>query len=423
MPPYRLPLSADEFYDALEKGHGRAVQHLRAHGDHGMEEELRDAFVLDYRYDLQTHEVRAAWLCNMLAFVRDPALYRDAVTAALAALKDPLSWHVDHLCELERRFAKDGNSGARAALEAAVERIGVGWRELLLLEGAGVLPRLFAIWEKLDGDCWNLMSAAEEIVGPETAASILEAEVKHSTPAARLQAELQLLHNENTSPRAPVTIEWIKANIEAGSHQGVMMFGRTASDEDLTQLFQWLLRERRPDQIHCLLWVFRLRKPPDLADRLFELAVSHDERIRYHARVALGHWTAGRVRDLGLQILESQAPGVIEKGMLDLLIHNLQPGDASGIEGRLPRSPSESHEDDMVVHDISEDLIQIAEANGAPELAGCLLWVYERTPCGVCQRSAVKELRRRDALPAYVLQECADDAEPETRALVASWSA
>ena len=415
MASYRLPLSQEELYSALSYGHGRAVQHLRAHGDAGLEEELRDAFIFDYRYDLQTHECRADWLYAMLPHVQNPAYYRNAVCGALNSLADPLSWHAEQLCELARRFASDGDANARKALDEAVERVGVGWRQILILDGAGALPYLITIREKLDGDVWDLMHGAERILGKESARTAFQAEAERSEEIQRAVAELESVENHPRSP--PITLEAVTANIEAGSHSLVMLFGRNASDEDLSFLWHWFLREQRPEQLLCLLWVFRLRRCPELADKLFDLARSADEDLRYHARVALGHWTTESVRDLGLELL-NRSERIVERGVLDLFFRNFQPGDAARLEARLPTAPTETQDEEYARHHITGDVIDITEANNTQELAGCLLWVYEYAACGVCRRAAVRELHRRGVLPQTILEECRDDAEPETRALV-----
>jgi hypothetical protein len=416
MPSYRLPLSEAELYGALYNGHGRAVQHLRARGDAGLEDELRDAFTFDYRYDLQLEGSRADWLCGMFEYVRDPSSYEDAVCTALNELDHPLSWHTDQLCDLARRFASEGNAAARAALEGAVERVGVGWEQLIALDGADALPGVFALWGRFDWWSWTLMDAASAAIGRDAALGVLESEAQRSEAAARLLEEVNGSDDEDARSWVPKTLQKIEAEIEAGEYHGCIGFGMQASEEDRGQLFRWLLREQRPDQIHCLLRVFRNHKTPMLADRLFELADFPDERIREHSRRALGQWQDDRVRELALRTLDRQPPGELEKSVTELFVRNFRPEVAAVLESRLPHSS----EDDHALYVIAGDICEIAKRNAAPELAGCLLWAYEYSPAAICRSLAVRELIRRNALPEDIWKECLDDSFAETRALAAS---
>ena len=48
--------------------------------------------------------------------------------------------------------------------------------------------------------------------------------------------------------------------------------------------------------------------------------------------------------------------------------------------------------------------------------------VYYHTPCANCRHDTVELLLKRDAAPAWLIQECRDDADDDTRKLVASAS-
>jgi hypothetical protein len=414
MPSYRLPLSQDELFDALYLGHGRAVQHLRAYDDAGMEDELRDAFIFDYRYDPDLEASRTPWLRQMLAFVREPTLYRDTVCSELRGLDSPLSWHADQLCELAKQFAADGDVDARDALEGAVDRLGVGWEELIELGGAAALPRVYALWGRFEWWSWTLMDKAFEVVGREAAMAILAVEAQHSEPAAQLLREVQAPDEPRQGSSWPPTLAEILVNIEAGNSNRCIGFGMSASEEDRKELYQRLLREERPDQIQCLLKIFRNRRTPELHDRLFELASSSDDHIRKDARRALGQWQDERVHAFAQTLLNAQPARGMEASVMELFIRNFEDGDAACIEAGLPRTLDDEH----AVFGIASDIVEIAESNETPALTGCLLWVYEYSPAACIRSWAVRELMRRGILPEFLRQECSDDSYAGTRALV-----
>lgn len=114
----RLPLTSDTFADALRKGLGRAVLHVREHGDADVEEQLLEAVTRNLAYDPQSEGTRADWLVDILDLLPDAGRYTKAVAPAFGrASEDDTSnpWDVAHLAHLLRVLAERGDAAAGEA--------------------------------------------------------------------------------------------------------------------------------------------------------------------------------------------------------------------------------------------------------------------------------------------------------------------
>lgn len=186
---------------------------------------------------------------------------------------------------------------------------------------------------------------------------------------------------------------------------------RTASEEDLEVAFRRLLFETRRDPLRRWLALFREATLPRLDDRLFELAVSDDREIRWAAVRALANVRAPEVHALALRLLRERGTDVLlDSEAARLFTASYERGDHQILEDALP---AEAEVDQL--HGLSQDLLQVAQAQTDPELSGCLRWVYEQTPCSLCREQAVRELIERERAPENLLRECLHDVSADTR--------
>jgi hypothetical protein len=113
-------LTPDEFADALRKGKGRVVAHLRQFGDAGVEPELMAAYVSNCAYEEQIEDDRTAWLVGLLEYVGDRGRYRDAI---LQSLMRPGSEDVSHFAALAAVLARQGDEITRRAVYARFDTL------------------------------------------------------------------------------------------------------------------------------------------------------------------------------------------------------------------------------------------------------------------------------------------------------------
>ncbi len=179
------PLTLQEFADALRKGLGRAVLHLKAYGASGLQDTLLDACLHELSYDPQLEESRADWLMLLLEHVPDAAWYRDRLLDTLPTLTS--LGDVEQGLKLALRFAQRGDRAARDVLYRFVgrryERRRVGLDEVVELDGIpGLLHAAAVIGTQYredpgawDSDSWWLSESCERL-GQDEVWSALRAE-------------------------------------------------------------------------------------------------------------------------------------------------------------------------------------------------------------------------------------------------------
>ena len=213
-----------------------------------------------------------------------------------------------------------------------------------------------------------------------------------------------------------VPIESILADIEAGvgkySHK-YAKFRRSASSEDLNAIYQRLLIESRRDHLLRLLWVFQWREVPQLHPRLFEFIeqAGDDKELQRAGIGALSQLQSAEVHDFAVKCLSRCLQGPLLDAV-ELLRKNYQPGDHEVIEQALAYAVDQNS-----IHGLGLDINSLSRDYPDPELAGCLEWVYERTPCSSCREWAFELLIKRNRASYSLLQECLWDCCYDTSQL------
>lgn len=212
--------------------------------------------------------------------------------------------------------------------------------------------------------------------------------------------------------RAVPTVEQILTAIEGATRQigQFLAFGRTASECELEQVFNMLVAESRREQMLRYLRIFHRRALPRLDDRIFALAASKDEELQEAALAAIAASQDRSIRDLGLRLLRTD-PTTARRGAIALFRRNYVPGDHKIILAALP----DLEMDEQATHSVGLEVLDVAEHQPDPDLALCLEWVYEHTPCSYCRLEALRELMNRRRAPAWMLEEAAWDCAKETR--------
>jgi hypothetical protein len=178
-----------------------------------------------------------------------------------------------------------------------------------------------------------------------------------------------------------------------------------ASETDLLSLFEHMLKEERKPQLLRYLWCFGRREMPRLEPRVLLMAESQDKDIRHATISALALVVHDDVRALATHMLEASSTEGLE-----LFKHNFCAGDFDYIAARLTILS-----DNDIAHSACSDLLNVCETNKSPEALGCLVWIYENTPCSACRGYAVNALITLNILPSELAEECKYDCNEETR--------
>jgi len=405
----RLPLTSDTFADALRKGLGRAVLHVRDHGDADVEEQLLEAVTRNLAYDPQSEGTRGAWLIDLLDLLPDASRYLAAsiavyTRACATSAGDP--WDVAHLAQLLRLLAERGNTAAGKALRAGSvglpsSTLELVSPELLLLDGLEVLPELVA---RFGGDVagegsW-LLAVARETFGDGPVEATLA-----SAADPRARAYLAGSRDEDVAiPSRRVGWTEFFAELDRKPRRSTALaFARQATHEELSRLVDAI--DVGGPHLEWLLLAGRNRFPR-MPARLVELAAG-DGPAASAAIAALVQFRTPESLALGRSLVAA--------GRFDgaLLLTGASDEEVAGLVGRMPTQGAAD-----TLHRIGMDLLDLCDGRGQP-VAPVLTWVIEATPCSFCRHGALERLLKLGAIPAELAEEARHDSDSETRALFA----
>lgn len=418
----KLPLSRDEFADALRKGKGRAVQHVRAHGDAGVEDLLLEACIHCQSHDPQSEGYRSGWLMEMLGMLPDPRPFYETILGSFLDSTDARD--VEQMAGIIVTLAEQGSLKARSALYEKFDRqeFNEDWMlslRLINLDGIeGLLHVARVLGRRLatDSDFWlggYLQHVADEQFGMAAVDEVLLKAAVDSPDVRRFHHDLREPRHEESTQDAPYALDtYLSDLVESGRRARLLAsrFARCGSESDHRELFELIERELDASRLASMLRVFAARiDPPRGVDGVLRFARHEDAAVRKVAIDVLKRFTDHRLGDLAVELLDA---GNLEA--IDLLANNPRPGQFARIYDLLPASPDEERD-----HRLGMDLTILCSQHRLPEALDCLVWVYERTPCSYCRGNAVGELVEMGKLPSAIREECLDDSYSGSREWVA----
>ncbi len=430
-------LSREAFGTALQRGHGRALQHIQEYGLEDMADLVLEACIHSQKYDSQAEDSRAEWLLDMFHCTAEYERFSAAILSALA--RETETSDLQHLCELAERMASRGDEAARSALRSRVLQqaeggsdLWVGASELVKLDGVNAVVQLARRYGKL------LIQYPEEMIpalhGPyfgidggvpaETPRTLQALSASEPEIMAYWNHELRdrerRTHNCNSEEamrervRHQYSLHQTLADATAASSKHpsqYMIFGKYATSEELEIVFQRLLEE--PDEDVCvrLLWIFRRAQMPRLDPRLWQFAASANEQLRDATFEALAQLCHPSIGEYARGILRADGLTETDLSVLKLLVLNYHPEDGELIGSALRRIDPETE----TIQGIGMTILEICKLGCGTELLEALNWVYEHTPCSHCRGKAVKFMLKLGKIAPEVLEECRYDAIEKTR--------
>jgi len=427
----RLPLSRKEFRDALEKGLGRAVLHARRYGLEGMDGELRWALLQSRVYDPQCEWHRPDWLWKVLRAGRCEGRHRAAILSALSKVTEYRD--AKQLSALACRYALAGDAAAKRHLYAAFERfVGIDnhgiERELMRLDGIRALKKVAdRIGKELakGGDDWkfrvrsiwwnakNILGAgvsARALAGGGSRGRLFLKRALAIEASDRIESRERKARLKAEGPKRKTWAEF-RTDLETkGLSASPYLFARYATAGELRDAFKALASEKRIVQMGKLLQVFNTRRPPSWKPFLLTFVRSSDEFVQNRAWDALAHFRRPEVRRLALAAARRRHD--VGNGSLALFAKNYRIGDA----GLLLEAVSGSWDSDAA-HCVGMSVLDVAKAHADRSLGAVYAACYESNPCALCRRDFFKKLLSLKSAPAWMIQECRDDTDSDTRSL------
>jgi hypothetical protein len=421
-------LTESQFRNALRKGLGRAVLHVRHFGAAGLEDAIIDACVHSMVYAV-CEGTRGEWLHEIVGLAGlSAAVMPKVVDGLLQPSTRETFWDVAQLYSLAATFAEEGYPEARNALYQKFDRrefseSWLGGIQTLAVDGLpGFLHVAEVIGERFrnEPEYWEddyLISEAYERLGREI---VRDAMIARSRDSEHIRSYLENVDRieqqeaerktEKQEPSKPVDAVLEEIETVQGKYPHRLQFwGRQASDQDIAVIFDHMAMETRPEQLRRYLYVFGMREIPCLRPQILELANSDDERLRCALMRALGHTHSPTVRNLGLRMFKHVPPRL---EAIRLLARNYEPGDGALLESLLPTAG-----DLDMLHGIGLDLLEITAETKDSEFTNSLLWLYEHGPCSMCRENAVQYLVEMKTAPEELLAECLWDCNDDTRKL------
>lgn len=428
-------LSQEQFRDAIRKGLGRAILHLKQHGAEPCLEEVIYACTHNTAYDQQCEGSREKYLRRTIALTGPHPSIRAAILDALMASTACYTTH--QLFDLARGYAAEGDERARQCIYQKFERNDateafVGAGAIYKLDGIEGLLRIARRegqrtlrGESLDDD--SLISGLSDDLKTEEVRQRFELEAERDSA---VKAILDAVAARAREPKPKVkskkqerrSFEDLRAEAEASETGRPSMswfsWAHKASPDDLMQAARAIEEEDRDDRLLQYLRIFMQKTPYPLApDKLIQLVSSEREDLAHRAIMVLNRMEKHpAIRRLFFDLISSRRHLC---SVFSLLKNNFVPGDERFICGWLEEA--EAKGSDLLsieeVHGIGLDLRNVFEHATDADVEKPMLWVYERTPCSLCRSGAVEVLVQHGAASDALLKECRYDCDEGTRKL------
>lgn len=457
---FKAPLNREGFAEALKKGLGRALLHVKHHGLKNIEDLVLNACLHDQTYDPQCESNRAEWLFGMIKNRQEFPVFQDKILNALK--KEKYHWDLQQLFQFAKLMAQQGDNDAHQQLRNRVLEVAAspseydsfGAEELVELDGVDGLLDLARIYGQ------RLLNDPEDYVdelllkcggdeNEEAFKTALIQQAEHDPSIRAYKDYLQrngVLEPPNTRPidreasylhrkkrfRQKYTLKRIIEDARNGVGEVdyiYMQFGQFATADELEKIYSQLLKEKNESVQLRLLWVFAGASMPRLYSIAFELATGNNDSLRKASIAALAQISDKQVHKLARQkVQRGELLGPDEK-VLDLFIRNYEDGDALLIAKALNRISPDKYE----AHNLGSSIIDLTDQYDLnsrfplrriykekhyddPTLAKPLIWVYENTPCMNCRNDSVVNLDKLNQLKDSIIYECLFDVDEETRA-------
>ncbi|MCL2461841.1 MAG: hypothetical protein FWF44_04185, partial [Defluviitaleaceae bacterium] len=185
-----------------------------------------------------------------------------------------------------------------------------------------------------------------------------------------------------------------------------LSFAKYASESDIIELTQTILREENETVKALLLNTFRRTKtvPMDVT-QLMEYAQSENELLAEVAINRLEEYKDKRLHDLAIQLLKTKG---LKSFASSLLIKNYKKSDNALIAELIKKSAS-------IPHHVQQEIRDIYEHHHSADAFPTLLRVYQKGDCSFCRNGIVEAMNHCGVLTDEILNECLYDFNDDTR--------
>lgn len=423
-------LTRREFSRAIKRGLGRALLHVKEYGDEGIENEIKDALLTNYVYDMQIEGLRAWWLFDIVQLTGRTSVYAEYLARNFCATRET-AWHYAHRYDLAARFYELGFEEFRQLMftnfHKIAKKLWMYYCGMALIDVAGLvglehIARLCGRPTKVM-DSWEyhkVMEHAEDLTSEFTVKEFL-ATLSESSRDIKAFVDVCSEHrgtDKDSSPAEPwrrPSIEDLKSMVANQSQDRLgsdfRRFGRQASEAELKTVRSLLacatsIRERK-----AWLEVFESKTMPDVTPDIINLIYDENEKVARSAVNALSLVRSEMVREVALKCLRSGHAKLKVKGF-DLLESNCQRGDAPELFKILKTLRSADN-----IHRAGMSINKFAEVEDDEEFVPIFLWLYENGSESFCREHFLEHILKWGKCPDFVLKEAQWDSGSEVQEL------
>ncbi len=416
--PPQIP-TLDQQQDALHKGLGRAwLWAERGCLDHDV---LLDACLRDLRYDRQCEGCRGEWLWGLVTSAGLIDKFESPLLQSLRSLSPGNDQAANQLCELAFHYAKLGRQEFRDVLYSIVattslpDNRSIGEKHLLALDGENAFQLMAFIRGRYlethaaDWDDVHVVMEAMKLCGEERIHQIM---ATFSDPdrlrfAAMYYQEMKAEEEQKDRPRLVNSKVKSVADVMAAARDEprgywLINWGRSASDDDLSQIWEVIRTTSEPAVLDNLLRVFRRRALPQFDEWLIELCKHTDADVMKGAYTALAQNSDSRVRKFAIEEITGPDRNI---HAVPLLQRNFQAGDE-----QLLCDFVEVPDDAEERHSLLMDIRNILQENMDSRVEELAQVIYFHTPCAICRGHAIELLEEDGTLPGWMAEEAMHDS-------------
>lgn len=432
-----MPLKTTDFARMLKLGLGRAVLYASEHDMTPYRDLILDGCLHNRAFNTQMEGSRARYMFDLIKRTPDFSYYRERILASLSALSDDdEDYDIQQQYDLARILAEGGDTQARQAIydkfnanrslgnfagaDAIVELDGLeGFVYATSRIGAAIqTDNSKSMYIKVEeGSVYTLIWILEEWLSEDDIEQTL-LKLQQENPniaafleAVRKQREFDKKWRDSISvDPAQVSYAAIKKAIEERESPPVSLaaWGEQVDEETLREAAQDFLNENDPKKLHSYIRIFAERAFPLDHTKLLMLTRHENERLAIKALLALEYVTHESVRNLALEMIQSNH--MIGRAV-GLLGRNFRDGDWPLIEAISERPDL----DDEDVYSLGFSVRDVHALNPSRAVISILHNLYENSPHTNCREDFIKLLYQLDALPDWMREECRYDANSDIR--------
>jgi len=411
----------DEFVDSIICGTGRAFVIMKENPDVDFSELIIKAAVFNFAYDAQCESGRADYVFRFIKKSKQKDKIIKAVLKKLITKKDD-GYGLTQMFDLAILFYKSGYENAKTAMlkrletdyldgsdmsreEQVADFFGIeGLLKIAEIQGKRISENDEIIEDSYIVDDFQKKNRNLDVY------QILENESKNNQYIKKY-LDMILANKFQTyrrKKRKELTYEVVKSRIENEEFFTIYKQAFDLSEDEVKQLANDFLKEKRQDKQISYLRFFSRRQFPFDYQPIFKIASRRKEdRLTGNALDALSFFQGNDIRELCINKIQTLKNPC---NYLKLLKNNYKEDDYKMLLEIINRSDNYEF-----IHSLNFGICEIYQSNSTAECKEPLELIYKKMNCGICRQDIVNTLLKNNVLSDNILKELQYDSDEYVR--------